>query len=131
MKLQLAGCVIQNLEGKILLLHRNTPGRIQWETPGGKIEEGEDEKVAAIREVKEELGIEVEIEKEIGRKDFSEDGNEMGYVWFQAKIISGDPKPLEEKHDKVEYFSWDELKTIDDLSPNTKNLTNHHFSKNS
>jgi len=41
-KLQLAGCVIENNEGKILLLHRNTPERQQWETPGGKIEPNEE-----------------------------------------------------------------------------------------
>lgn len=129
MKLQLAGCVIQNSEGKLLLLHRNSPNRTQWETPGGKIEEGEDEKVAAIREVKEELGVQVEIESEIGREDFLEDGNEMGYVWFQAKIVGGEPQPQEEKHDKAEYFSWEELKDMEGLSPNTKNLVHHHFSK--
>ena len=128
MKLQLAGCVIEDAHGKILLLHRNTPERKQWETPGGKIEEGENPMSAAKREVKEELGIEVEITDEIGRKDFKEDDYEMGYVWFKAKIISGKPEPIEEKHDKIQYFSWEELKLMNELSPNTKNLVEHHFS---
>lgn len=128
MKLQLAGCLIENAEGKILLLHRNTPERKQWETPGGKIEEGENSIAAAVREVKEELGIEVEIIDEIGRKDFKEDNCEMGYVWFKAKIVSGEPKPMEEKHDEVKYFSWEELKSMGGLSLNTKNLVEHHFS---
>lgn len=126
MKLQLAGCIIKNSEGKILLIHRNTPKRTQWEIPGGKIEEGEDPRTAAIREAKEELGIEVEITEEIGRKDFTEGENEMGYVWLKAEIISGTPFPVEEIHDKVEYFSWEELKEMTDLSANTKNLLTHH-----
>lgn len=128
MKLQLAGCVIEDKNGKILLLHRNTPERKQWETPGGKIEKGEAPKSAAKREVAEELGIDVQILNEIGRKDFQEDGHDMVYIWFGAKIISGTPKPMEAKHDKVEYFSWEELKLMKDLSPNTKNLVDHHFS---
>ena len=128
MKLQLAGCVIEDKDGKILLLHRNTPERKQWETPGGKIEEGEDPMTAAAREAKEELGVEVEIVHEIGRKDFNEDNCEMGYVWFKANVVSGNPTPLEDKHDKVEYFSWEELKPMNDISPNTKNLVEHHFS---
>lgn len=128
MKLQLAGCIIENADGKILLIHRNTPERQWWETPGGKIEKDEDPKLAAKREVAEELGIEVEIRNEIGRKDFQQDGYELGYVWYEARIIAGTPQPMEEKHDKVEYFSWTELKTMEDLSPNAKNLVEHHFS---
>lgn len=37
----LAGCVIQDQTGKILLMHRVTPERVQWETPGGMIDPGE------------------------------------------------------------------------------------------
>jgi len=128
MKLLLSGCVIENEDGKILLLHRNTPQRQQWETPGGKVEADEDGKSAAIREVIEELGVEVKIINEIGRKDFIEDGHEMGYIWYKAEIKSGTPKPMEQKHDKVEYFSWEELKEMKDLSANAKNLVAFHFS---
>lgn len=128
MKIQLAGCVIEDKDGKVLLIHRNTPNRKQWETPGGKIEEGENPIFAAKREVKEELDIEVEITGEIGRKDFKEDDYDMGYIWYKAKIVSGNPEPIEEKHDKVKYFSWDKLKLMNEVSPNTKNLIEHHFS---
>lgn len=130
MKIQLAGCVIENPAGKILLIHRNTPKRTQWEIPGGKIEEGEDPIAAAIREAREELGIEVEIKEEIGRKDFTEGEHEMGYVWLKAEIVSGTPTPVEEMHDRVEYFSWEELEKMDDISSNTKNLLNHHAENN-
>ncbi len=128
MKIQLAGCVIENKQGKILLLHRNTSERQQWETPGGKIEPGENPTSTAKREVAEELGVEVNIVGEIGRKDFLEDGHEMGYVWYRAEIISGMPRTIEKKHDKIEYFTWDELSDMQDLSSNTKNLVIHHFS---
>lgn len=127
-KLQLAGCVIENEEGKILLLHRNTPERQQWETPGGKIEPDEDPLLTAKREVTEELGIEVDIAEEIGRKDFIEDNHQMGYIWYKAEIISGNPTPAEDKHDKLDYFSWDELRGRKDLSPNARNLVEFHFS---
>lgn len=126
-KLQLAGCVIKDNEGKILLLHRNTPSRKQWETPGGKIEVDEESILAAQREVKEELGVEVDIINEIGREDFEEDGHQMGYVWYRAKIVSGKPRPVEEKHDKIGYFSWEEMRKMKDLSANTKNLVSFYF----
>ena len=127
-KLQLAGCVIENNVGKVLLLHRNAPGRQQWETPGGKIEPGEDSALTAKREVAEELGIEVDVHDEIGRHDFTEDGHDMGYVWYKARILSGTPTPVEDMHDRIDYFSWDELRDMKDLSPNTRNLVDLHFS---
>jgi 8-oxo-dGTP diphosphatase len=122
-RLQLAGCIIQNINGEILLLHRNTPARTQWELPGGKIDPGENPKSAAIREVKEELGIDVEIVSEAGRHEFNEDGYINDYIWFNANILSREPHPQEAMHDKVEYFSWESLRDMKNtLSSNAKNL---------
>lgn len=129
MNISLAGCVIENDKKEILLLHRNTPKRTQWETPGGKIEESENPAAAAVREVKEELGVEVKIVRKLGGEVFTEDGFEMSYVWFLAEIVTGTPIPVEDKLDKVEYFSWEELKEKADLSANTKNLVNAYFEK--
>ena len=128
----LAGCVIRNTEGKILVIHRNTPKRVQWETPGGKIEEGENPNQAAERELQEELGVKVEIIKKLGEKEFHEDDFTMHYTWFLARVISGTPKLIEpEKFDDMEHFSWEELTNIkDQLSANTKNLVDEYFAGN-
>lgn len=48
-----AGGVVKNNEGDILFIYRNG----KWDLPKGKIEEGEQKKEAAIREVEEECGI--------------------------------------------------------------------------
>lgn len=128
-RLSLAGCVINNPDGKILFLHRNILQRKQWEVPGGKIEPNEDPKKTAAREVWEELGVEIEITGEVGKHEFTEDGYTMDYVWYSAKIMSGDPKPIEEKHDKANYSSLEELEKMEnELSPNAKNLVKflHH-----
>lgn len=123
MKIKLAGCIIKDSDEKILLLHRKTPIRDQWEIPGGKIDEEENPEQTAEREVKEELNIDVEILNKIGEKEFSEDGYIMDYVWYESKIVSGEPKIMEGKFDEFKYFSIDELKAMENkLSPNAQNF---------
>lgn len=114
-------------EGRVFLIHRNTPKRTQWELPGGKIEEGEEPEQTAQREVLEELGVSVAIIKKLGEKSFEEDGYEMDYIWFLATIQDGIPTLKEEKFDALKYFSWDELKNKPALSANTKNLVEAYF----
>jgi 8-oxo-dGTP diphosphatase len=51
-------------EGKILTIKRgNEPSKGKWSIPGGRVELGETTFEAAVREVREECSIEVEIER--------------------------------------------------------------------
>ncbi|HUP26116.1 MAG TPA: NUDIX hydrolase, partial [Candidatus Limnocylindrales bacterium] len=94
-KLQLAGCIITDSKGRILLMHRSTPQRTQWEIPGGKINPGEAAVTAAVRELKEELGVDVTIIKPLGSKEFIEDGTRINYTWYMSVITSGRPVIME------------------------------------
>ena len=103
-ELQLAGCILLNEQGDILLLHRNTDKYNHWEVPGGKVESGESASDAAIRELREELGVDVEIIRELGAASFV-DGRPMHYRWFLAKT-DGAPKICElDKFDDIAYFA--------------------------
>ncbi|SCK01550.1 Dihydroneopterin triphosphate pyrophosphatase [uncultured Eubacterium sp.] len=53
--------VLQNEEGKILMVKQHHEDRDIWMVPGGGIEEGENSIEAAVREAKEETGLDVEI----------------------------------------------------------------------
>lgn len=47
---------------RVLLIKRGTPPRLgQWSLPGGRIEWGEAVDVAALRELKEETGVDAEL----------------------------------------------------------------------
>lgn len=120
----LAGCIIPDKSGKILLLHRQKGPKDQWETPGGKLEPGETPEQAATREVKEEIGVQVELIKPLGENDFAEGDQPYHYYWFLSKIISGYPSIQEpQTFTEIKYFTWVEIATMHDLlSPNTKNL---------
>jgi 8-oxo-dGTP diphosphatase len=53
--------------GDLLLLVRSTRTRDLWAFPGGKSEPGETPEQTAIREVREEVGIDIEITGALGR----------------------------------------------------------------
>lgn len=47
---------------EVLLIRRGTPPRLgQWSLPGGRLEWGETLEVAALRELKEETGVDAEL----------------------------------------------------------------------
>jgi 8-oxo-dGTP diphosphatase len=62
---KLATTAVIQREGKILLGKRTKDDF--WELPGGKIEKGEDAQACIIRELKEELDVDFEIEKYLGK----------------------------------------------------------------
>lgn len=70
MKARAAVILIQN--DKIALIERNRSGRHYFVFPGGKIESGESPAIAAGRESKEELGLDVKI------------GPMVAEVWYQG-----------------------------------------------
>lgn len=110
MKTQLAGCVLLDDYGRMLLLHRSTEKSSQWELPGGKIEENELPEQAAVRELQEELGVEVRLTRALGVGEFEDGEREFAYTWFQAQIMGGEPQILEpETFDDFDYFDMEDL----------------------
>jgi 8-oxo-dGTP diphosphatase len=99
----LAGCAVFDDQGRVLLVHRSTADLTQWEMPGGKIEPGEDPSDAAVREIKEELGVDVAITHPLGTSSFDFRGTPCEYHYFRAKLVAGVPAPQEAKHDHCAY----------------------------
>lgn len=62
------GAVIHDPRGQLLLVLRaNEPGKGQWSLPGGRIEPGETDHSAVLREVREETGLSVIVGPLLGR----------------------------------------------------------------
>jgi len=63
-----AGGVVHDAAGRLLLVRRGRqPGRGLWSLPGGRCEPGETAAAAAVREVREETGLEVTAGAVVGR----------------------------------------------------------------
>ena len=107
------GAAILNEDGALLLIQRlKEPEAGAWGLPGGKIDFGEPAEQAVVREVKEELGVDIELN---GLACFSEiidrgDGRHWVSPIFAARIVSGQPKLMEpEKHGGWGWFQLTEL----------------------
>ena len=59
-RVQCVGAVITDDQGRLLLIERgHDPGKGLWSVPGGRIEAGETDEQAVVREVREETGLTV------------------------------------------------------------------------
>jgi len=96
--------IIFNNQKEILLCHRKDFDL--WNLPGGKLEEKESPWDGAVRETKEETGLDVRIDKLIGVYN-KPDQNEIVFS-FLCSAIKG-KLTLNEEADKIEYFNLNAL----------------------
>jgi 8-oxo-dGTP diphosphatase len=67
MVVRCVGALIYAADGRLLLIRRaNPPGRWRWSLPGGRVESGETDEQAVIREVAEETGLTVTTGRLVG-----------------------------------------------------------------
>ncbi|MEN3537012.1 (deoxy)nucleoside triphosphate pyrophosphohydrolase [Microbispora sp. ZYX-F-249] len=82
-------------DGRLLAAQRAAPPELRggWEFPGGKVDPGEDERAALVRECAEELGVRVVLGRRVGG-DWPLPGGNLMHVWL-ATVVTGVPRPLE------------------------------------
>jgi mutator protein MutT len=118
-EISVVGCctIVLNNKNEILLeKHRKkTPWYGYWIFPGGKLEANESLIECAKREVKEEVGIDVEIEK-LASVFVSKESQKVGIpivlVFFLAKPLTKELKIQEDEIKEAKWFSLDEIKNL-------------------
>ena len=62
------GAVVFDAQGRLLMIQRgHDPGAGLWSIPGGRIEPGETDEQALVRELLEETNLQVKVDKFVGR----------------------------------------------------------------
>ncbi len=84
---------------------------LKWEFPGGKIEKGETAECCLLRELKEELNIEVEIIGKLNPSIYSYDFAVVKLIPFVVNYVSGEITLSE--HKTVRWLKRDELRAMD------------------
>jgi 8-oxo-dGTP diphosphatase len=106
-----AFAIIQDNEGRILISRR--PDNGYYNLPGGGIESHESPQVGLLREVKEETGLEVKINRLIGV--YSKTHVHEIVFSFEAKVIGGTLQ-LTNEADKHLWLAPEELDSISILT---------------
>lgn len=81
-----------------------------WEFPGGKVEPGESDVEALVRECDEELGVPVEVGDRVGRDVRLGQGRAVLRIYAARLVGGGAPQPLE--HAELRWLAADELDTV-------------------
>jgi len=103
-----------SLRGDSVFVARRNPGGSmggRWEFPGGKLEPGESDREAAIREFREEFELDVVVGQVIGESSFCNAGKQYELAAVLVEF-DGEPRTLRE-HDQYRWTGAAELAGLD------------------
>jgi len=85
-----AAIIIKDDKFFIAQRNRNKHMGLSWEFPGGKVEKGETFEIALKREIKEELNIDINIDKKLAEENYKDDKINVKLHYFICSHISGE-----------------------------------------
>jgi 8-oxo-dGTP diphosphatase len=107
--------VVRDASGRVLALRRSATSRAnsgKWEFPGGKVDAGEAFDAALVREVREETGLEVELDHVLGAAESDLPARRVAYLLLGASSASGQVR-LSDEHDEFRWLAASELGALD------------------
>ncbi len=114
-------------DGRYLAARRTKPDRAagRWEFPGGKVELGESEADALVREIREELGVEIAVGARVPGEWLLHD--DLVLHLYVATLVAGEPQPLDH-HDELRWLApqdFDDVAWLDSDSDAVAVLRGH------
>jgi 8-oxo-dGTP diphosphatase len=94
-------------DARVLAAYRRSP--LGWEFPGGKVEPGEDDRSALLRECREELGVEIVTGRLLGSSTISRG---VTLRLYATTLTSGEPEALVD-HSELRWVGPEEISRLE------------------
>ena len=106
-------CAVIFYENRILAVQRGLSQDLsgKWEFPGGKVEQNESEEECLIREIKEELGLDIQLGKRLSSVEYAYEKSPIRLIPFIASIFGGELILTE--HQAYKWLTPERLDSID------------------
>ena len=104
-RIRVVGAMLEAAPGRYLITQRPAAATLPllWEFPGGRVEEGESDEAALARELREEMGIEIEVAHEVAKTHHAYPGYDVDFVILSCRLRS----PLSDlRHLRVNDHRW-------------------------
>ena len=100
-------------DGQVLVAQRGPDMSLtgKWEFPGGKLEPGETPKECLVREILEELCVEIQVHQWLGQGSADGNGRTIQLDVYACSLVGGEPQPVE--HAELRWLEGDQLHDLD------------------
>ena len=108
------GVIIRKGDQVLLMKRKNSHGAGTWSMPGGHLEFGESPVECAVREVEEEVGVQISDVTfcTITNDIFAEEGKHYVTLWVESRYVSGEARINSAREmSAIGWFPWDRLPT--------------------
>ena len=101
-KIRVVGAMIEK-DGRYLITQRSPSASLPllWEFPGGRVETGETDQAALARELREEMGIEVQVGDRAIHVEHAYEAYDIDFCVYRCRLLS---EPI--KHLRVHAHRW-------------------------
>ncbi len=89
-KIRVVGAMIEK-DGRYLITQRSPKATfpLLWEFPGGRVEPGETDPAALARELREEMGIDVEVGDRVVHVEHAYEGYDIDFSVYRCRLLAG------------------------------------------
>ena len=105
-----AAAIVKDKSLLVAQRNENMSSPLCWEVPGGKVEEGESDQQALIRELQEELKIEVEVHAFVASSRVVVKEKTIEMFVYHCTIKKGIPRALE--HKEIQWATPEQLLSL-------------------